>query len=79
MQSIEDLGKQIAFICAYACFESHYLIFNATIQLYFKRKTVTACNSVEDLLKLTDSGFLAFIRVPNTLHLLHLKEAELQQ
>lgn len=53
-QSTGDLGKQIAFICASACFESHNLISNSY-----------CCNSLEDLLKLADSGFLAFIRMPN--------------
>lgn len=65
IQSTEDLGRQIAFICVYACFESHYLISNATIQPYFERKNVIACCSPKDILKLTDSGFLAFTRVPN--------------
>lgn len=49
-----SLGKQIAFICASACFESHDLISNCY-----------CCNSLEDLLKPADSGFLAFIRMPN--------------
>lgn len=53
-QSIGDLGKQIAFIWASACFESHDLISNCY-----------CCNSLEDLLKLADSSFLASIRMPN--------------
>lgn len=53
-QSIGDLGKQIAFIWASACFESHGLISNCY-----------CWHNLEDLLKLADSGFQAFIRMPN--------------